>query len=413
MVTTTSMFESLPYWPPAVDPMLWAGVVLVIAAAGGEWAGRRGHVPRITVYTLLGLVAGWLGVFGSSDQILVHWRGFIDAALGLLLFRLGGVLRLRWLLDNKWLAFTSLMESVVTAGTVFVVLSVFGVGRESAALIAVIMMSTSPAVAVSLVMEQRGRGQVSERLLMMSFINSGLAIVSTRVWLGLEHLSLSAGHTAETLFHAIYLVSGSVLLGYLIGKLLSVLGRMAVTAGDDLVLLFGMTLAIVYSAQALHLSPLFAFVVAGLCTHSLQAGSHQKGEADLLRLFQIVLFVLMGAAAKWGGLLSGKALLFALLLLGMRTMCKVGVNVVLARLSGLTLQQGTALGLALIPMSDVAFLLTQDASTLLPETGGDVRLGMLLAIAVFELIGPKVALCGLFKAGEVAAEPEPSNVKGV
>lgn len=410
-MVTIPVFESLPSWPPTIDPLLWGGFLLVIAAVGCEWAGRQGQLPRITVYTLLGMAAGALGILGPSDQILVSWRVFIDIALGLLLFRLGGSLRLKWLLDNKWLAVASLMDSAVTAIAIFFVLIVLGVRVEPAALIAAVMMSTSPAIAVSLVMEKRSRGQVSERLLMISFINSSLAILFTRFWLGVEHLS-QASHTLETLLHAIYLLSGSILLGYCAGRALSFLERKIVSAGDDVVLLLGMALVIVYSAKALHLSSLFAFVVAGLCTQTLQANSSRRGEVDLLRMFQIVLFILIGASTNWSGLASGSALLIGVALIGTRLLCKMGVSTLLAYPSGLSIQQGIGLGLALLPMAEVPLLLIQDASAFLPQTGMKACFGAFIAVATFELLGPKVALLGLSKAGEIFSDMDLSSEKG-
>ena len=53
------------------------------------------------------------------------------------------------------------------------------VGAAAAALVA---MSTSPVITMAAVHEARPRGQVAERLLMMSAINSVLAMLALKLW---------------------------------------------------------------------------------------------------------------------------------------------------------------------------------------------------------------------------------------
>ena len=52
----TSELSLFPGWPPAPDPVFFAGLALVFAGLAGEICFRRLRLPRITGYAVVGLV---------------------------------------------------------------------------------------------------------------------------------------------------------------------------------------------------------------------------------------------------------------------------------------------------------------------------------------------------------------------
>ena len=111
-------FSFLPAWPLEPDALFWAGIALVTAGLAGELLWRAWRLPRITGYAVIGLIAGnaGLGVIDVSTASIA--RPLLDAALGLLLFELGGRLDLRWIRRNPYLILSSVAESTLTFGFV-------------------------------------------------------------------------------------------------------------------------------------------------------------------------------------------------------------------------------------------------------------------------------------------------------
>ena len=88
-------------WPAAAMLGWWLG----------EWGYQRLGLPRVSVYGLLGFVLGasQLGVLpsGRNEGALL----MANMAFGLVLFEFGYRINLRWLLSNRWLTLTGLLES--------------------------------------------------------------------------------------------------------------------------------------------------------------------------------------------------------------------------------------------------------------------------------------------------------------
>ena len=105
-----------PVWPMQGNELMRLAVALLLAAVCGEAVARSVRLPRVTGYSLAGLLMGptLLGWFGPED--LDQVRIAIDLALALLLFELGVRLDVRWFRANPWV----LVSSVAEAGLAFV-----------------------------------------------------------------------------------------------------------------------------------------------------------------------------------------------------------------------------------------------------------------------------------------------------
>lgn len=119
----------------------------------------------------------------------------------------------------------------------------------------------------------------------------------------------------------------------------------------------------------------------------------------------ILLFVLTGAYLTGSALLTGG--LIALLLIGVRILAKTGGVALFGSKSGLSRRQSLALGIALVPMSGVAFALADDIRGLYPEFGAQVGAVVLSMVAILELAGPIAVQWALRASGETH-EKEPS-----
>lgn len=390
----------LPVWPFGVSPALWLALTLVVAVLVGEALVRYLRLPRIVGYIGIGVLLG-PGGLGLIPQLpAAEWRLVVDLALGILLFELGSKVNLRWLKANPWLAGTSLLESVATFVVVFWLLTWFGVAGAAAAVVATIAIATSPAIVVRTVAESRAQGQVTDRLLLMTALNCIYAVIFHKLAVAVMH-----GQTGTSFMHAVlaplYLLGGSALLAWLFGitfeRIHHHLGQHEETFSF---VLFGMIAFATIMASTLKLSPILVLLAAGLITRYQRKRTRtfppHFGSAGAVLV--ILMFIANGLAADLGGLRD--SFLLVLLLIAVRALAKLLSVLALATHSGIGLRQATALGIALVPMSSVALLLTLDTSLDFPDFAYSLGVALMSCIVILELAGPILVQVALRRAGE-------------
>src|SRR5215470_19410289 len=103
-------------------------------------------------------------------------------------------------------------EALLAGVLVFLTLNYyFGQARLVAAVAGAIAMSTSPAVLMRVAADLRAEGQVTERALILTAMNSVLAFLALTVLIPWLHLEYRKGWLAVFL-HPVYLLVGSLLV---------------------------------------------------------------------------------------------------------------------------------------------------------------------------------------------------------
>lgn len=390
----------LPLWPLSVPPALWLALTLVVAVLVGEVLVRYLKLPRIVGYIGIGLLLG-PGGFSLIPQFpAAEWRLVVDLALGILLFELGSKVNLRWLKANPWIAGTSLLESVATFFVVYGLLLWFDIAGVTAAVVATIAIATSPAIVVRTVTESRAQGQVTDRLLLMTALNCIYAVIFHKLAVALMHGETGAGFMHSVL-PPLYLIGGSALLAWLFGitfeRIHHHLGQHEETFSF---VLFGMIAFATIMASTLKLSPILVLLAAGLITRYRRQRSRtfppHFGSAGAVLV--VLMFIANGLAADLNGL--RESALLVLLLIAVRAIAKLSSVLALAHYSGIGLRQAMALGIALIPMSSVALLLTLDTGATFPAFASGLGLALMSCIVILELAGPIAVQVALRAAGE-------------
>lgn len=384
----------LPAWPLAPPPLLWLALTLVAAAVLGEFVFHRLRLPRISGYVLAGLIAGSLGGGDIVRATLTTGTGWasivVELALGVLLFELGNRVNLRWLQANPWLLATSLLEAILTFGVVYLVLSLAGVSFDEALLVAAISIATAPAIVMRVVAEARSQGQVTDRLLMLTALNSIYTVLAVQLIIGWLHQSYR-GDPVSAVLHPLYLTAGAVLAGALIAWLMRALrSRLMLDDEHAGAVLIGIVLSAVLVLKLLKLPVLLTLLLAGLLVRRFSGRPYvwPRGLNAITGLLVLLLFVLTGVSVDFSHLWAGG--LMAIALIAARLLAKTAAVCALARPSGVSLRQGLALGIALTPMSGVAFVLTYDLLAVFPELAPRLAATVLAMIAILELFGPIV-----------------------
>ncbi len=388
------------------DPVLGLALLLVLAVVLADWLHRHARLPRPCGYMLVGALASPLLLALLDRQELDAWKPLIDLAIGVLVFELGARIRPRWLIDNPALALTALLEGLAAGLAVTAVLLAFGVPTLSATMAGTVAMSTSPVITLAVLHETRPRGQVTERLLLMTAVNSVMAMLMLKVW----HVVAASAErdVVATTMGALYVVSGSVLLGSVCGLLLELMSRRLRGTSGMPVLQIGLVIIASMLAAQWTLSPLLALLVAGVVARSRMRHAltiePQLGSAGAALV--VVLFLCLGLLLTLDRFVSLLPLVLAIV--GARAAGKGLAVALLARPSGLGWRQAGALTVALQPMSSLAILLAADTfawESQLPGMNREVLQALLLATSVMQLTGPlwtRVALKVVAREAEAA-----------
>lgn len=381
-------------------PVLGFALVMLAAVLVAESLHRLARLPRASGHMLVGAIASpiALGLFGSTD--LDPWKPLIDLAIGVLVFELGSRVQPRWLLDNPWLALSSVLEGLLAGLAVALTLVFLGAPGLSAALVGAVTMSTSPVITMAVTNEARPRGQVTDRLLLMAALNSVLAMLAIKAW-SILAVAEGVGFQEELLNAAVdwlYVILGSLLLGAACGWALERLSRFVRAPAATPVLQIVLVIAATSLAAQWRLSPLLALLVAGMLArtrmgHRLAVEPHLGSAGAALTVLMFIalgaLFTLEGITTVWPWVLA---------IIAARLVGKGVAVAALARPSGLGWRQALGLTLALQPMSSLAVLLaasTFGVASELPGIDTGVLQALLIATTVMQLTGPVWAQASL------------------
>lgn len=390
----------LPHLPSAVGQLALFGVLLLAGLLVGELVRRFLGLPRITGYVLAGVLLGpqVSGLLGPG--VLTQARVLIDLSLGLIVFELGHRLDFQWLRRNRWLFVAAMAESAFSFLAIHAALLAFGFAPLLAATAAAIGTATSPAVVLLVAHELRAAGQVTERMLLFTAVNCTVAYVALTLLLPLLHLEHAVDWT-EALLHPVYILGGSVLVGFAASlAMLWIAGWVGKREDRQFILLVALIVLAVAIARGLNLSVVVTLITLGMLVrnfdrrHALLPLRFGYGG----QLFFVILFVLTGASLEFGALASVGLTVGAFIVA--RFLGKALAILAFGRLSGVRSGGAGLLSVALLPMSGLAVVMVLDTVALYPVFGGELAAVVLSAVAVLEILGPIATQFALKRAGE-------------
>lgn len=387
-----------------MSPLLAFGCLLVVGALGGYLAHLWSWLPSITGFMIVGFLIGPGGLGLLNEAALQHARILIDIALALILYRLGTSLDLRFIRQNLGLLLTSLAEAIVSFCGVFTLLWILQFPIVIAAVIAAILISSSPAVLLHVAHEVGAKGPVTESAKTLVALNnlwSFLAFVLVIPALLLKEQA----NLATVVFQPLYLLGGSALLGLVMGLLLHFLTSRTHKAEQyKIAFVVGTLMLTLGLAQQLKVSALFAPLLVGIVVRSIEretvVSAIEFGSA--FELFFIALFVYAGANLHLADLWQFAGVIVALVVL--RSMLKTSMVALALRWQGVRWPKAMASGLLLIPMAGLAIGLTQTSTQLVPEQAALISAIVLGAVTLFETLGPPIAAWAFRLAKETAEQ---------
>lgn len=394
----------LPTLPLIVSPLMAFGILLFVGAIGGYIAHRIKWLPSITGFMAVGLLIGPSGI-GLFDEKAIQESGIlIDIALGLILYRLGLSIDLRYLRQTRWLAYASLAESAATFIAVSFVLVVLETPMALAALIAAIFISSSPAVLLHVSHETGASGSVTDSSKSLVALNNVFSFMAFITVLPFMH-HINGANLITIILQPAYRLLGSLFLGMVIAFILHQVALRTHHAPQyKLALVIGSIMLSVGLADELTLSTLVVPLTVGLVIKNLE---HETNISDIdfgepFEILFIILFVYAGAGLHLHELFHFAPAILALV--AARILAKmIGVSAS-ALMAQQTIHSAASRGLLLIPMAGLAIGLVQSSNQLFPEHTTIITPLVLGAVAIFETIGPPIAAFAFRLCGEAASE---------
>jgi Kef-type K+ transport system membrane component KefB len=398
--------SALP-WPVglhAPDAVFWAALLLVAGALAGEVIARTTRLPRLVGYTAAGCVVAWAGL-GPGMPLQGTPRLLVDVALALLLFEIGSRVRLRWLRHNPALLWTSLFEATLGGVAVYLTLRALEIEAPVAAACAVLAVPSSAAVAGRVALELGAEGQVTDRMILLTALNTFYAVLALTLLKGWWHAGQATGvPTALALLAQSFL--GSLLLAGLLAAVVSIVARRLDLRNESSVLLvLGLVVLAIGAARAASLSTLLVPLLAGMLLRNVTQRPwiwpRHFGTAG--GVVVLMMFVIVGAS--WSPAVLAAGGLAALALVAVRALVKAGVVLLLARPAGASLRQGLALAVTLMPLSATVLVMLSELHQVRAELAAAVTPIVLTAVALLELLGPIAVQAALRLAGDLPPGP--------
>ena len=399
------------------SPLLQAIAVIGFGALFGGRLAARLHVPRVTGYLLVGLLAGpsFAEILGVSPLLslpaLQELRYLSDLALGLILMNIGALIKLdhlrRW--RNRILVFSAseigltfllvlLATSLVNLFVLHQVIGEFSLASTSlrfGLFLGIIAVATAPAATLMVIRECEADGPVTEIVLTLVGFNNLVSVLGFTL---LTHFMLTPDPNLSILLLRMF---GPILLGSLLGLALSFWAQRLELTSEHKVLLIGGVAALIATCRALSIDFLLASLIFGLVFANSTPSWHRLNTSlrQVDYLLYIAFFVIAGANLHLETLshigLLGVAYVLA------RTLGKWLGATMGARWGKFGDREKSFVGLTLLAQAGMAIGLAASLAQTWPTGGKMLETVVLGSVVIFELIGPLAVRQGLVRAGEV------------
>ena len=393
------------------------------------------NLPDVTAFLIAGLLIGpyglgALGVEGlgfASMEAVEAVSVMSQVALGFIAFSIGNEFRLNELKEfGKQASIIGVFQAVITTLLVDVVLiGVHFLAPDALSLPAAITLgaiasATAPAATLMVVRQYKAKGKLTSLLLPIVALDDAVGLVLFAVSFGVaQALQSGAMDIISILVNPLIEIFGSLILGSLMGLLLTLLERMFFSNSNRL----SLTIAFVFmtislSTMKFHVGPvhigfsnllvcmMLGTIFCNMCPRSPDIMDRaDKWTAPLYALF----FVLSGAELEL-------SVFSSLIVVG------VGVMYILARSLGKYLGAFSSaaatkcdknvvkyLGITLLPQAGVALGMSSTAMALGVSDGKLIRNIILFSVLIYELFGPTLTRWALTRAGDIT--PKESDKK--
>lgn len=387
-----------------LDVLLKLGIILFTGMIGGKVANLL-KLPKISGYIVGGFLIGpsLFNIVGPGE-VEGNFRLLNNFALAAIAFGIGSEFLWEHIKKiGKNIFIITLIQVIGTMAFVFFTMYlIFKQSFSFSLLTSSIAAATAPAGIVLIIRELKAKGPLVNTILPVVAIDDALGLMAFGISLSIVKLVEKGGDFSiiKMISSPLIEIIGSLLLGALLGILLSILFKKAKGKEELLSMVLGFIILGASLSEIFHLSSLLTCMMMGTMVTNLVQNSNKIFElvSDFTPPIYILFFTLAGASLDIN-------ILYKVGLLG--------IGYILARILGKIIGSGIGakivkapenivkyLGMSLLPIGGVSIGLVGIVNSELPQLGIKISTVVLFSVLVFDIIGPILTRIGIVNSGE-------------
>ena len=389
------------------NPILSLAIVLILGFFSSHFI-KKLKIPAITAYVALGILLSPSLLNLLSEDFLASSEFFSNIVLGMIAFSLGETFSLSTL-RRIGKVVTGISLSVSLLPWIFVTLGLWLLFNQPfymALVLGAVAAATAPAAVVMVTQENKSKGEFTDTLLGVVAIDDIWALLIFGFSLSLAKSFVNGNINSAIVFRdllkAAVEISGSFVLGGLIGVIFNKLSYSITAMKERLIYTLGFLSLVVGLAMVLNFSILLACMSFGavLVNKNKRSFEFFNSLREIDGPLYLIFFVLAGASLKLHVL--GTAIFVTAGFIIFRTAGKMIGAFLGAIFVNASPSIRKYMGPALIPQAGVALACGLIAKHTIGGFWGDKILTITIAsTVVFELVGPWITKNSLVKAGDI------------
>lgn len=381
--------------------LLIALTIVVSALFLTQLLKRKFQVPKIISYLVAGLLIGPSGFGLLGKGISVTIAPVVDILIGIVFYELGRSVNIRWLWRQKITLVSCLfLMSLLFVAQLIYLISV-GVAPLIAGLVAAIVMSTSPAVVLQTIKENRSEGQLTENLITIVALGNVVAYVIYSIVLSLIHFDQES-ITTTLLLEPLQKIIVSVVIGWFLAYLVSKASNYVKPDIDNqhLIIMTAIMMVIVVSGM-LKISVLTCLLVLGLSikVNAYKPNLHKDDLGIFSTLAYVLIFIFAGINIDLFSI-QPNLIFIALGVIFIRLLIPYIWGSFFYKQINMTFKKATLLSVSLTPLSGIAILMLHDVNEFYPELSLQLNSLLVLVVMLMEFSGPVLTKWAIIKSGE-------------
>lgn len=383
--------------------LLKLGIIIFMGMLGGKLA-ERFKLPNVSGYIVGGLLIGpsLLNIVktGEADSFKI----LNDFALAAIAFSIGSEFLWEHIKKiGKNIMIITFAQVVGTMALVFFAMFlVFNQDFGFSLVASSIAAATAPAGIVLVIRELKAKGPLVDTILPVIAIDDALGLMAFGISLSVVKLLNKGGDFSflKMISSPVIEIVGSLLLGAVLGFLLSYVSKKAKGKDELLSIVIGFIILGASLSNLLGVSPLLTCMMIGAMVINLVQNANRIFDivSDFTPPVYVLFFTLAGAS------------------LDVRILTKVGfigIGYIIARTLGKVIGAGVGakivdapsnvvkyLGMALLPSGGIPIGLALIVASELPSIGEAITTIVLFSILIFDILGPVLTRIGIVRSGE-------------
>lgn len=386
-----------------LNTYIYLGIALILGLLASK-ATKKIKLPNVTGYIIMGLIAGPYVLKLIPIEAIQDFGIISEIALGFIAFSIGSEFKLSYLKKvGKSPIIIAITEALGAVLIVDIVLIATGHDIAFSLVLGAIAAATAPAATLMVVRQYKAKGPLTDTLLPVVAVDDAVALMLFGISVAIAKAINSHGQVSliGTLLTPLVEIIGALVLGAVLGFVLTYLTKWFTGRGNRLSAAFSMILISIGLASSLGVSALLACM--------MMSAVYVNTSQEYAKVFELVdrvtppIFILLFFISGAG--LDIRILptvgLIGILYIVFRVIGKILGVAAGAKISNASPVVTKYLGFTLIPQAGVAIGLASTAMTIVPEYGAQIQTVVLCGTIIYELVGPVITKLALTRAGEV------------